>query len=350
MKLTVNGFEHELTSAPLTPLLHVLREEAGVTSPKAGCQQGGCGACTVLVDGEPRRSCLIPAAAVAGAQITTVEGLSANGFLSPIQAAFTEGYASQCGFCTPGFVIAATALLERKPDATPGGRAREPLRPRLPVHGLREDRRRRPGGVPRRGRPRPPVLRGSARRARGPGGRSAGMKAVGARLPRYDGSGQVTGHTTFVDDVRVPGITLDEGAPVAAPRGLDPAPRHEQGGAASGRARDRHARGRPEERPRAPRGPRRARRRAAAGRRRGPLQGPADRGRLRRRRGDRSRSARADRGRVRGAGAALRPAQGVRSRVAAHPSVGAGLSRTTGRTTTAGSARATSSGPSTRRT
>jgi aerobic carbon-monoxide dehydrogenase small subunit len=118
MKLTVNGFEQELTSAPLTPLLHVLREEAGVTSPKAGCQQGGCGACTVLVDGEPRRSCLIPAAAVAGAQITTVEGLSTDGFLSPLQAAFTEGYASQCGFCTPGFVVAATALLERKPDPT----------------------------------------------------------------------------------------------------------------------------------------------------------------------------------------------------------------------------------------
>jgi carbon-monoxide dehydrogenase small subunit len=118
MKLTVNGFEHEVASAPLTPLLHVLREEAGVTSPKAGCQQGGCGACTVLVDGEPRRSCLIPAAAVEGAAITTVEGLTSNGFLSPVQAAFIEGYASQCGFCTPGFVLAATALLQRMPEAT----------------------------------------------------------------------------------------------------------------------------------------------------------------------------------------------------------------------------------------
>lgn len=118
MRLTVNGFEHEVESAPLQPLLHVLREEVGVTSVKAGCQQGGCGACTVLVDGEPRRSCLIPVAAADGASITTVEGLAANGFLSPVQAAFIEGYASQCGFCTPGFVLAATALLERKPDAT----------------------------------------------------------------------------------------------------------------------------------------------------------------------------------------------------------------------------------------
>ena len=118
MQLVVNGSPYEIESAPLTPLLHVLREEAGVTSPKAGCQQGGCGACTVLVDGEPRRSCLLPVAAVDGAAITTVEGLGENGFLSPMQAAFTEGYASQCGFCTAGFVLAATALLERSPDAT----------------------------------------------------------------------------------------------------------------------------------------------------------------------------------------------------------------------------------------
>jgi carbon-monoxide dehydrogenase small subunit len=118
MQLTINGFGHEVESPPLTPLLHVLREEVGVTSTKAGCQQGGCGACTVLVEGEPRRSCLIPVAAVEGARITTVEGLAADGFLSPVQAAFVEGYASQCGFCTPGFVLAARALLERNPDAT----------------------------------------------------------------------------------------------------------------------------------------------------------------------------------------------------------------------------------------
>jgi aerobic carbon-monoxide dehydrogenase small subunit len=118
MRLTVNGVEREVQSPPLASLMHVLREEVGTTSVKAGCQQGGCGACTVLVDGEPRRSCLIPVAAAEGAAITTVEGLSPDGLLSDVQAAFTEGYASQCGFCTPGFVIAATALLERKPDAT----------------------------------------------------------------------------------------------------------------------------------------------------------------------------------------------------------------------------------------
>jgi aerobic carbon-monoxide dehydrogenase small subunit len=117
MRLTVNGSDHELKSPPLASLLHALREELDITSPKAGCQQGGCGACTVLVDGRPRRSCLLPLAAVDGASVTTVEGLGALDQLSPVQAAFDEHYAAQCGFCTSGFVIAATALVERKPNA-----------------------------------------------------------------------------------------------------------------------------------------------------------------------------------------------------------------------------------------
>jgi carbon-monoxide dehydrogenase small subunit len=114
MNLTVNGREHEIVSPPLTSLLHVLREELEITSPKAGCQQGGCGTCTVLVDGEPRRSCLTAVAMVDGASITTLEGLGEAEALSPVQAAFHEHYAAQCGFCTPGMVVAATALIARK--------------------------------------------------------------------------------------------------------------------------------------------------------------------------------------------------------------------------------------------
>jgi aerobic-type carbon monoxide dehydrogenase small subunit (CoxS/CutS family) len=117
MRLTVNGEPHDLHSAPLTSLLTALREELDITSPKAGCQQGGCGACTVLVDGEARRSCLVPLAAVDGATITTVEGLGAADDLSPVQAAFDEHYAAQCGFCTSGFIMAATALIDRTPKA-----------------------------------------------------------------------------------------------------------------------------------------------------------------------------------------------------------------------------------------
>jgi len=114
MTLTVNGIEHEITSPPLTALLHVLREELEIMSPKAGCQQGGCGTCTVLVDGEPRRSCLTAVATVDGAAITTLEGLGQAEALSPVQAAFHDRYAAQCGFCTPGMIVAATALIERK--------------------------------------------------------------------------------------------------------------------------------------------------------------------------------------------------------------------------------------------
>jgi carbon-monoxide dehydrogenase small subunit len=118
MKLNVNGVEHDVHSPPLVSLLTALREELDITSAKAGCHQGGCGACTVLVDGEARRSCLLPLAAVDGASITTVEGLGAPDDLSPVQAAFDEHYAAQCGFCTSGFVMAATALVEEKPNAS----------------------------------------------------------------------------------------------------------------------------------------------------------------------------------------------------------------------------------------
>src|SRR5439155_15810151 len=99
MKMTVNGVEHELESHALRPLLYVLREELGITSPKAGCQAGGCGACTVLVAGEPRRACLLPLAAVDGDEITTIEGIGTPERLSPVQAAFHTHYGSQCGFC-----------------------------------------------------------------------------------------------------------------------------------------------------------------------------------------------------------------------------------------------------------
>jgi aerobic carbon-monoxide dehydrogenase small subunit len=113
LELRINGVTHATASPPLTSLLRVLREECNVMSPKAGCLQGACGTCTVLVDGEPRRSCLLPIAAVGDAQITTVEGLGAPGDLSPVQAAFHQRYAAQCGYCTGGMLMAAQALLNR---------------------------------------------------------------------------------------------------------------------------------------------------------------------------------------------------------------------------------------------
>ena len=205
MKLTVNGIERNVDSAPLQPLLHVLREELGITSPKAGCQQGGCGSCTVLVDGEPRRSCLLALAAVDGAEITTLEGLGTPEALAPIQAAFHESYAAQCGFCTSGMVLAAHAYLEGG-----GGPDREDIQEALAGHICRctgyvkiLDAVSSAAGGEASSNQRwlPQAGRGSARRGSG----STGMKAVGARLPRYDGVAHVTGRTQFVDDVRIPG-------------------------------------------------------------------------------------------------------------------------------------------------
>jgi carbon-monoxide dehydrogenase small subunit len=112
VKLLVNGVAHEVERSLLTPLLTVLREELGITSPKAGCQQGGCGACTVLVDGEPRRACLLPLGALNGSAVTTVEGLGTPEHLAPVQQAFVHHYGMQCGFCTPGVLLAAHAYIE----------------------------------------------------------------------------------------------------------------------------------------------------------------------------------------------------------------------------------------------
>ena len=115
MRLTINGIERDgLRSAPMTPLLDVLREELGVMSPKPGCRTGACGACTVLVDGEARRSCQTPLAAVDGAAVTTADGLGTPEAPAPVQRAFAEANASQCGYCTSGMVVAAHALLERR--------------------------------------------------------------------------------------------------------------------------------------------------------------------------------------------------------------------------------------------
>ncbi len=108
----------EVIVRPLTTLLTVLRTQLGATAAKESCRQGGCGGCTVLVDGEPMPSCLLPAEDVEGRRVTTLESLTPADGLHPVQAAFLEGRAFQCGYCTPGMVMVATALLERDPDPT----------------------------------------------------------------------------------------------------------------------------------------------------------------------------------------------------------------------------------------
>jgi aerobic-type carbon monoxide dehydrogenase small subunit (CoxS/CutS family) len=111
LKLNVNGTARTVQAGEDEPLLWVLRNKLGLTGTKYGCGEGQCGACTVLLDGRATRSCLIPAGAVAGAKITTVEGLERGGMLTPVQEAFLEEGAFQCAYCTSGMVMAATALL-----------------------------------------------------------------------------------------------------------------------------------------------------------------------------------------------------------------------------------------------
>lgn len=118
IELTVNGETVEESVGPMETLQSVLREELGQTDTKIGCKQGGCGSCTVLVDGEPVVSCLLPAEEVAGQEITTVEGLTENGELHPLQEAFFDNFAAQCGYCTPGMIMMSKALLDRNPDPT----------------------------------------------------------------------------------------------------------------------------------------------------------------------------------------------------------------------------------------
>jgi aerobic carbon-monoxide dehydrogenase small subunit len=109
----LNGRPVEAMVAPLTTLQQVLRTQLGYTGVKDGCRQGGCGSCTVLVDGEPMLSCLLPVQDVAGRSVTTIEGLTPAEGLNRVQHAFLEGNGFQCGYCTPGIEIVATALLER---------------------------------------------------------------------------------------------------------------------------------------------------------------------------------------------------------------------------------------------
>ena len=113
--LTVNGQVEELLVPSNMTLLHALRDKMGYTGTKNGCEAGECGACTVLVDGEPVNSCLVLAVELDGREVTTVEGLAQNSKLTPLQEQFAELNAVQCGYCTPGVLMSATALLNRNP-------------------------------------------------------------------------------------------------------------------------------------------------------------------------------------------------------------------------------------------
>ena len=116
LRLRVNGEEVEVSFAPYKTLLEVLREDLGLTGTKHGCELGECGTCAVLVDGEPLLSCLTLAIECEGRSVETIEGLARGTELHPLQAAFADHGGSQCGYCTPGVIMTAKALLDREPN------------------------------------------------------------------------------------------------------------------------------------------------------------------------------------------------------------------------------------------
>jgi len=116
VSITVNGSEHVLEVEPRELLVYVLRERLGFTGTNVGCDTSSCGACTVLLDGESVKSCTVLAVQADGHEVTTIEGLATNGFLHAVQAAFRTEHGLQCGYCTPGFVMATVSLLNETPN------------------------------------------------------------------------------------------------------------------------------------------------------------------------------------------------------------------------------------------
>ena len=116
VSMTVNGAEHDLDLEPRELLVYVLRERLGLTGTNVGCDTSSCGACTVLIDGESVKSCTVLGVQADGQEITTIEGLATNGSLHPVQEAFKDAHGLQCGYCTPGFVMATVGLLREMPS------------------------------------------------------------------------------------------------------------------------------------------------------------------------------------------------------------------------------------------
>ncbi|MFC3725694.1 (2Fe-2S)-binding protein [Neoaquamicrobium sediminum] len=118
VSLNVNGLTYEVLAEPHAKLLEVLRENVGLKGVKSGCEEGECGACAILLDGEPVTSCMMLAGAAVGKEIVTIEGLAKGGKLHPLQEAFMKYHGMQCGYCTPGAIIAAKGLLDKNPNPT----------------------------------------------------------------------------------------------------------------------------------------------------------------------------------------------------------------------------------------
>ncbi|MCK4462518.1 MAG: 2Fe-2S iron-sulfur cluster binding domain-containing protein, partial [candidate division Zixibacteria bacterium] len=194
VELTINGNTYTVPVTGSTTLLEVLREQIGLTGVKLGCGAGDCGVCTVLVDNQPTNSCLVPALEMEGREIVTIEGLARGDQVHPMQRAFVEEGAIQCGFCTPAMVLTAKALVDKNPDPTED-EIREALSGTLCrctgytkiVEAIQHWRNYID----------PPIGEKKA---------ADGHVVVGARVPRKDALEKVTGRAQYPDDIRLPNM------------------------------------------------------------------------------------------------------------------------------------------------
>ncbi len=215
VSLHVNGRKHVIGVKPNTTLQNVIRNDLNLTGTKKGCEMGECGACTVLMNGRPVNSCMVLAVAADGAAITTIEGLSENGDLHPLQKAFVKHGALQCGYCTPGMLLSAKALIDRRPDPTDeeikqalGGnlcRCAAYNRILAAVKGWKEF-----VGVPLDSRPLSDGERDQKR----------DLTIVGHGVTRYDAPDKVTGRARYTADIRLPGMVYGKILASPIPHGL----------------------------------------------------------------------------------------------------------------------------------
>ena len=210
--LTVNGQPRTVAVRPNVTLLSALRDDLELTGTKRGCATGDCGACTVQVDGEATAACLTLAVEAEGAEVTTVEGLSRDGDLHPLQKAFVKHGALQCGYCTAGALMSAKALIDREPhpshdeitDALSGNLCRCAAYPRMvsAVEHWTEYEHAPLDTTPRRGEE---------------GDQARDHAVVGHAVPRYDGPDKVSGRAKYTADIRLPDTLVGKilGSPVA---------------------------------------------------------------------------------------------------------------------------------------
>ena len=201
---TVNGVRREAEVEPRLLLVYFLRENLGLTGTNVGCDTSSCGACTVMMDGQSVKSCTVLAVQADGAEITTIEGLASDGQLHPLQEAFRNNHGLQCGFCTPGMIMAGLGLIESGAGMERGGGPPRPRGQPLPLHRLPEHRQGHPGSGGRDAPGRPGRRPGRVRMTQV--AEPEAKRWVGGGLVRKEDPKLITGQGRYTDDIALPGM------------------------------------------------------------------------------------------------------------------------------------------------